>query len=164
MEKMGFHPVWRRLIIGCVCSVNFAVILNGQPGNKFAPSRGLRQGDPLSPYSFMMVSDVLSRMISTATESKKLQGVRMCTHGPPISHIFFTDNTLIFLKADKANCNNLGRLLETYCLASGQAVNLQKSCVYFSANTPMAIAEKLGRYLVIQVVSDPGTYLGLPAI
>ncbi|KAM1428983.1 hypothetical protein ACFX2I_045229 [Malus domestica] len=69
----------------------------------------------------------------------------MSTRDPTISHIFFADDTLIFLKADKANCNNLSRLLATYCLASGQAVNLQKSCVFFSANTPMDLAADIGR-------------------
>ncbi|KAM1815535.1 hypothetical protein FF1_000031 [Malus domestica] len=88
----------------------------------------------------------------------------MSTHGPPISHIFFADDTLIFLKADKANCNNLSRLLASYCSASGQAVNLQKSCVYFSVNTPMDVAADLGCDLGIPVVSHPGSYLGLPAI
>ncbi|KAM1106472.1 hypothetical protein ACFX2B_003303 [Malus domestica] len=164
MKKMGFHPIWRTLIMGCMCLVNFAVILNGQPGNKYDHSRGLRQGDPLSSYLFLMVSDVLSNMISTTTKSKQLQGVWMCAYGPPISHIFFVDDTLIFLKANKANCSNLGRLLETYCLASGQAMNLHKSCVYFSANSSMAIMKELGSDLGIPMVFDPGTYLGLPAI
>ncbi|KAM1383307.1 hypothetical protein PS2_035388 [Malus domestica] len=118
MEKMGFHPVWRRLIMGCVSSVNFAVIINGQPAG----------------------SNVYPRL-------------------DYLPH-FFADDTLIFLKADKANCNNLSRLLATYCSASGQAVNLQKSCVFFSANTPMDLAADLGSDLGIPVVSHPGSYLG----
>lgn len=85
--------------MGCVSSVSFAVILHGQSGNKFVPLRDLRQGDPLSLYLFILVSDVLSKMISRA-DNKQLQGVKMSAHGPSISHLFFADDTLIFLKAD----------------------------------------------------------------
>lgn len=157
MERM-------RIIMGCVRSVNFAVLLNGQPGNKFVPSRGLRHGDPLSPYLFLMVNDILSRMLGLASETNKLQGVRISPHGPSISHIFFADDTLIFLKADNSNCHVLGRIIKDYCAASGQAVNLQKSCVFFSANTPAVVSEKLGNILGVPIVTNPGTYLGVPAI
>lgn len=70
----------------------------------------------------MLVNDVLSKMISRATEYNQLQGVKMSVHGPSISHLFFADDTLNFLnflKADKDNCKNLGHLLQSYCLASG---------------------------------------------
>lgn len=58
MENMGFNSSWRKFIMGCVSSVNFAMILNGQSGNKFAFSRGLRQWDPLSSYLFLLVNEV----------------------------------------------------------------------------------------------------------
>ncbi|KAM2964722.1 hypothetical protein FF2_022479 [Malus domestica] len=50
MEKLGFNDRWRKLIMACISSMNFSILLNGHPGSKFGPSRGLRQGDPLSPY------------------------------------------------------------------------------------------------------------------
>ena len=68
MEKMGFDSKWRSLILGCISSVNFAILLNGQPGKKFAPSRGLRQGNPLSPYLFLIVSEVFSLLIQQASD------------------------------------------------------------------------------------------------
>ncbi|KAM2811675.1 hypothetical protein COP1_044291 [Malus domestica] len=128
MEKMAFNSKWRRLVMGCVNSVNFAIILNGQPKKKFAPSQGLCQRDPLSPYLFLLVSEVLSwmiqsevlsRMIQTAIERRQLDGVKMNPLGLVISHIFFVDDALIFLKVDRKNCSNLVQLLGAYCSASG---------------------------------------------
>ncbi|CAN6559066.1 unnamed protein product [Malus baccata var. baccata] len=164
MERMGFSDIWRKLIMGCVTSVNFAVILNRMPGNKFAPSRGLRQGDPLSPFLFLLVGEVLSRLIQDAIDKRMLKGVKMNVGGPVISHILFADDTLIFLKANKKNCRNLVKLLEAYCLASGQGINAQKSCVFFGANTPEAVSTELGLILAMPVVNNPGSYLGVPAV
>ncbi|KAB2595159.1 hypothetical protein D8674_030609 [Pyrus ussuriensis x Pyrus communis] len=149
MEKMGFCSRWRSLIRGCVSSVKFDVLLNGQAGSTFAPSRGLRQGDPLSPYLFIL---------------GRLDGVKIGVSGPVISHLFFADDTLLFLRADEKNCRNLSNLLTRFCVALGQKVNLMKSSVFFGANIPNAIAAHLGNTLGMAVVSNPGTYLGVPAI
>ncbi|KAM1606865.1 hypothetical protein PS1_028017 [Malus domestica] len=164
MEKMGFHSRWRKLVMGCVTSVSFSILLNGHPGRKFAPSHGLRQGGPLSPYLFFFVSVVLSRMIQGAVDQQLLAGVKMNMHFPVISHIFFVDDILLFLKANRQNCCSLVQLIDEYCAASGQAVNFQKSSVFFSSNTPYEVSRELGHILHMQVVNDPGTYLGVPAL
>lgn len=164
MERMGFNFRWRRLVLGYVSSVNFAVIINSQPGSKFAPARGLRQGDPLSPYLFFFISDVLSRMIHSTVGLGRLDGVRMNPSGPTVSYIFFADDTLIFLKADKKNCQNLVGLLRAYCLVFRQEVDLHKSSVYFGGNVPKVVAEELGEILGVTVVDDSRTCLGVPPI
>lgn len=73
--------------MGCVNLVNLDIILNRQPRNNFAPSRGIRLGDPLSAYLFLLVSEVLSRMIQVAVEKKLVEGMKISTHSPVISHI-----------------------------------------------------------------------------
>nr|XP_008351105.2 uncharacterized protein LOC103414509 [Malus domestica] len=163
MEKMGFCSQWRKLIMGCVTSVKFAVILNGHPGNKFAPSRGLRQGDPLSPYLFLLIGEVLSRLIQAAVEKKSLDGIKLGITGPVLSHIFFADDMLIFLRANEKNCRNLVNLLKAFCAASVQEVNLQKSSVFFGANTSVRVSEELGSILGMPILDNPGSYLGVPA-
>ncbi|KAM1765949.1 hypothetical protein ACFX11_005016 [Malus domestica] len=107
MEKLRFDSKWKSLILGCISSVNFAIILNGLPGTKFVPSRGLRQGDPLSPYLFLLVSEVLSLRIQQVSDRGWIRGVQMNKPGPTISHIFFADDTLIFLRAEEENCRKL---------------------------------------------------------
>ncbi|KAB2601993.1 hypothetical protein D8674_002998 [Pyrus ussuriensis x Pyrus communis] len=164
MERMGFCSSWRSLISGCVSSVKFAVLLNGQAGKSFAPSRGLRQGDPISPYLFILVGEVLSTLIQGAVVQGRLEGVKIGGSGPVISHLFFADDTLLFLRADMKNCRNLRNLLDNFCVASGQKVNLEKSSVFFGANVPKVTADQMGNALGMKVVINPGTYLGVPTI
>ncbi|KAM1146084.1 hypothetical protein PS2_037782 [Malus domestica] len=84
--------------------------------------------------------------------------------GPVISHLFFADDTLIFLRADENNCRHLSDLLATYCEASGQNVNLLKSSIFFGANVSASLSAHMGSILGMAVVCNLGTYLGVLAI
>ncbi|CAN6570663.1 unnamed protein product [Malus baccata var. baccata] len=152
MEKMGFNSRWRSLIMGCISTVNFSILLNGQPGSKFTPSRGLRQGDPLSPYLFLLVSEVLSLLIQRESDRGRIEGIQMDSVGPMISHIFFADDTLIFLKAKARNCRKLVQ------------VNKSKSSVFFGGNVPDQLSLQLATILGMEKVGNPGVYLGVSAI
>ncbi|XP_068319680.1 uncharacterized protein [Pyrus communis] len=99
-----------------------------------------------------------------ACEQHALFGVQLNLYGHTISHIFFADDTLMFLKADKENCHNLMKLIEIYFEASGQQVNLQKSSVFFGSNVPAGLSEEFGAVLRMPIVDNPGTYLGVPAM
>ncbi|CAL2259470.1 unnamed protein product [Prunus armeniaca] len=161
---MGFAESWVNLVMSCVRSVELSVLINGQPGRKLKPSRGLRQGDPISPYLFFIVSDVLSLLIQSAVSNELLQGIKMGNRAPTLSHLMFADDTLIFLKASTQNCRNLIMLLNAYCYASGQQVNFSKSTLFFSPHTPMHLRESLCNIFGMPEVEDPGNYLGLPTV
>ncbi|KAL6214021.1 hypothetical protein ACLB2K_013459 [Fragaria x ananassa] len=105
--KMGFQLSWVRMVMDCVSSVSMALIINGSPGKRFQPSRGLRQGDPLSPFLFLFINDVLSSMINKMCDQKLLDAVRITENGPRVSHLFFADDSLFFLKASLYNCKAL---------------------------------------------------------
>lgn len=83
-------------MIKCVNLIDFAVTINGQPGRKFEPSCGLRQGDPLLPYIFLLVSEVLSMLIKNTIDMDYIHGICM-SNGPCLSHLLFVDDTLILL-------------------------------------------------------------------
>lgn len=77
MQRLRFGQAWCKLVLRCISSVNFCILINGNPRKKFAPSRGLRQGDPLSPYIFLFVSEVFSLLISRVCDQHALVGVQL---------------------------------------------------------------------------------------
>ena len=79
----------------CVKSVKYSVKFNGQLLESFIPSRGLRQGDPLSPFLFLFVADALSALFSKSVEEGSLKGVAICRGAPVISHLLFVDDTML---------------------------------------------------------------------
>ncbi|XP_062024556.1 uncharacterized protein LOC133740634 [Rosa rugosa] len=162
--KIGFSFIFTKLIMSCVRSVTYSVLFNGKPGPWFTPSRGLRQGDPLSPFLFLFVNDVLSKMLLKASESRLMHPVRLGPQQIAISHLLFTDDSLFFLKSTLDNCLHLSDLLHTFCTASGQRINMDKSSIYFSPNTPLPITHLISSILQMKVVDDPGRHLGLPTI
>ncbi|ONI21342.1 hypothetical protein PRUPE_2G060500 [Prunus persica] len=120
--KFGFDNRWVELVMLCVKTITFSLVLNGSPGSPFSPSRGLRQGDPLSPYLFLLVSEVLSLNIINSTDTGMLRGIKLSRGGPELSHLFFADDSLFFLQATPPNCSALKSIIECYCSASGQEV------------------------------------------
>ncbi|KAL6202665.1 hypothetical protein ACLB2K_026371 [Fragaria x ananassa] len=90
--KMGFGHGWVSLLRACVCSVSFAVTLDGKTGDYFSPSRGLRQGDPISPYLLLFIFEVFSSLIQRACEVGSLYGIKLSENGQTLSHLFFVDD------------------------------------------------------------------------
>ena len=96
MIKMGFHTNCVALMMRCVSSIKYSVKINGQPCGNIAPTRGLRQGNPLSPLLFLICAEGLSALLKKVGEQGTLRGVVACTRVPKISHLFFADDSLVF--------------------------------------------------------------------
>ncbi|KAL5753865.1 hypothetical protein ACOSP7_022085 [Xanthoceras sorbifolium] len=147
----------------CVTSVSYSFMLNGSVVGSIIPSRGLRQGDPLSPYLFMICAEGLSALISDANMRGVFSGFHCSRNGPLITHLFFADDSMIFTKATSTECLNIQHILLTYSRASGQSVNFQKSSVCFSKHVPELLIEELVQILGVQKVASHKRYLGLPS-
>lgn len=128
----------------------------------FTPTCGLRQGDPLSPYLFLFCMDILSRMTSLATDIKRFTGIRVGKRGPTISHLFFADDSMFFFKASQDSCRAIQTVISRFCAISGQVLNLQKSWVKFSPNTPRECQQAYKDILRMESKTSLGTYLGIP--
>ncbi len=82
-----------------VTTISFSILINGAPTPSFTPTRGLRQGDPLSPYLFLIISQALSCLISKAKEKSLLKGIKLSRAYPIITNTLFADDTLLFGRA-----------------------------------------------------------------
>ena len=91
LERMGFGGKWCRWIKACIFSIQCSVLVNGSPTSFFSSSRGLRQGDPLSPLLFLLVMKVLSRMLTKMEEGGFISGFTL-RHDVSISHLLFADD------------------------------------------------------------------------
>ncbi|GAU48531.1 hypothetical protein TSUD_98640 [Trifolium subterraneum] len=164
MTRMGFTDVWIRWVMMCVSSVNYSVLMNSNRVGPISPGRGLQQGDPLSPYLFILVTECLTALIHQAVGRGDLHGVRICRGAPEVSRLLFADDCFLFCRANVAEVNELMRILHTYETASGQEVNLVKSEVFISRNMSQAAKEDLSRILGVKLVLGTSIYLGLPSM
>lgn len=120
MQKMGFVEKWVAFVMKCIRSVTYAIKINGVPRGHIIPSRGLRQGDPLSPYLFLIYAEGLLAMLHHAMQEKRLRGISICRGEPKISHLFFADDSIIFGRAIEAEGLEILRILKVYESSSGQ--------------------------------------------
>jgi hypothetical protein len=164
MEKLGFHPIWISWISLCISSVSFSIILNGSPFGKFSPERGLRQGDPLSPFLFILGTEVISRLLYREEALGNIRGLKISRHSPAIHHLLFADDLLIFGKATPKEAKSIQTCLEKYCLWSGQSINPGKSSIRFSKNTNPSTSALILDLLPFSPNPTKSIYLGLPIL
>ncbi|XP_058076346.1 uncharacterized mitochondrial protein AtMg01250-like [Magnolia sinica] len=124
---MGFGLKWRWWIAECIGSAHFSVILNGSRLGFFKSSRGLRQGDPLSPYLFLIVAEALSQMLKKGQEQGILRGISVPGLAAPLTHIQFADDTLIFSEATEEKIEHLLIAIRCFEVVSGLRINFSKS-------------------------------------
>ena len=135
MLKMGFHVNWVNLMMMCITTVSYSLLINGEPFGKITPSRGIRQGDPISPYLFLLCSEGLHALIENAAQAGLIRGISICRNGPRLTHLFFADDSLIFCRASIQECIHIQSILSEYEAASGQKLNREKTTLFFSKAT-----------------------------
>lgn len=119
LQKMGFDHNWVKLIMACVRSPTFSILFNGTPRRSFKPTRGLRRGDPISPYLFIICAEVVTAAINRAVNNKELDPLRISKNGPPVSHLIFADDTIIFAKANRRSCKTIRKIITGWPQRSG---------------------------------------------
>ena len=162
LSRLGFHSSWINWVRIYVSSSSFLVLLNGSPYGHFYPSRGLRQGDPLSPFLFILGIEVLPRLMFREKRARNLKGLHISKNSPPIHQLLFADDLLIFGKASFSVACCIRNCLVKYCLWSGQSINNTKSSIRFSKNTNPSTSSTIQNILPFSFNPTNSIYLGLP--
>ena len=164
MKQMGFDARWIAFIMECITTVSYSIMINGEPMDIIQPSRGLRQGDPLSPYFFLICSEGLHGLLQKEADAGHSRGVSICKKGPRLTHLFFADDSLVFCKATLDECQKIQTLLSVYEKASGQQLNRNKTGLFFSKSIPPNILGQIKDFLGVQEIKQHEKYLGLPSL
>ena len=134
LANFGFLEIWIQWVMQCVITASFSVLINGSPLGFFKPQRGLRQCDPLSPFLFLLASEVLSKLIEREVISNKINGFKLVRDLTPITHLQFANNLFIFAQANMEDMNQIKACLDTFEKWSRQKVIFFKSVIIFNKN------------------------------
>lgn len=152
------------VIMMCVTTPSFRILWNGEPTDQFIPSRGLRQGDPLSPYLFVLCLERLGHLIESKVAEGLWKPISVVRGGPKLSHLCFADDLILFAKAELSQAHLIRQVLNIFCADSGQKISFDKSHLLLSTNVRSQFGSSLSNVLHIPLATNLGKYLGVPSI
>ena len=163
MRKMGFDEKWIQLMMICITTVSYSILINGEPKGMINPTRGIRQGDPLSPFLFLLCTEGLNGLIVQAANRGDIKGFALCRNGLRLTHLLFADDSLLFCRATNQERSNILEILEVYGRCSGQQINRNKTTIFFSKLTFEEKREHIKQVLGVPEIKQYEKYLGLPS-
>ncbi|KAL7615828.1 hypothetical protein Lser_V15G00765 [Lactuca serriola] len=161
MAQMNFGQKWRKWIFGWLSSARASVIINGSASKEFPLRRGVRQGDPLSPFLFILAAEGLNIALEEDKEQGIFHGVQLPNNGPTISHLQYADDAIFLGSWSVQNAKNLVRILRCFELSSGLKVNMAKSKL-FGLGVSEVELDWLSRSVNCSIGNLPFIYLGMP--
>lgn len=162
LRKMGFVERFIGMIFGIVSNNWYSVLINGQAHGFFKSSRGIKQGDPLSPTLFILAAEALSRGLNALHLNLYFCGFGLPKWSPKVNHLAYADDTIIFSSSDATSLRLIMEVLSAYDVASGQLLNNAKSAIYLHHLTEEEVFLKVERITGIKRQNFPILYLGCP--
>lgn len=155
MLRIGFVQKWVKWVMLYVTTVSYNISVNGDQVGPLNPSRGLRQGDPLSNYLFLLCAEGLSSLIIQVESRGKIHGCKVSRGAPSITH-----DLLSCVTTNETSV--MHDLLSRYDTKSGQAINCEKSGIFFIPNITQSERHRISHILGVSTPPNTGHYLGLP--
>jgi ribonuclease HI len=161
LKTFGFNDIFCNWIHVILKSAFLSISINGKSHGYFNCTRGVRQGDPLSPLLFCLAEDVLSRSISKLVSQGSLQLIKGTRKVSVPSHSFYADDLMIYCKGQLSGLRALNDLFAKYASESGQCISHAKSTIYSGSITPRRL-DLIVALLNFKIGSMPFHYLGVP--
>lgn len=158
----GYPPHFIRWIHSCLSTARFSVRINGESEGYFSSSRGIRQGDPISPFLFVIVMDALSEMLDKVKSHPNFK-LHHKMEQIELNHLCFADDLMLFCRGEENSIKLLMETLNTFFTFSGLRMNTHKSTCYLS-NPPPGLKSWIVDSLGIQMGLLPAKFLGVPLI
>ena len=111
MRKLGFNERWINLMMICVNTISYSVLVNGEPKGLIQPTRGICQGDPLSPFLFLLCMEGLHSLISKAEREGAIHRFGLSKRSPKLTHLLFADDNLLFCRSNRSECQKVLEIL-----------------------------------------------------
>lgn len=161
LTKKGFGVKWIEWIMGCLFHPHLSILINGMPKGFFGSFHGHRQGDPLSPFLFTLVTDAFSALMVREEEVGIIDGFKAIVEGPVVSHLQFANDIICFVDADVDQVSNLKSIMGIYECISGLKVNLSKSYLA-GIGVDGSLLTNHAEVFWCKLVEWPLKYLGMP--
>lgn len=158
---MGFSQWWVHLVLRCVSIVSYPIVHYEHEIGLIKPARGIRQGDPIYPYLFIISVEGLSPLLRKYETKQWIRRIKICRKTPMVTHILFADYSYFFCKTDTNEAMKVLELLEVYEKVSGQWVNKSKSSIFFSTIVIQYNRQLICQALQMMEADGHSKYLGL---
>lgn len=126
LGKFGFNQTWINRVMTCVKTVTNSLLQNWVEFGEVKPERGIRQGDPIYLYLYILCTEGLSAIIRRNEEVGLLHGCIIARGAPAVSHLLFADDCYFFFRATESEATTMKNIMQRYEDLSGQAINLTK--------------------------------------
>ncbi|GKV21933.1 hypothetical protein SLEP1_g31856 [Rubroshorea leprosula] len=161
LDRMAFSATWKRWIQECLKSSMVSILINGSPTRQFPVTKGIRQGDPLSPFLFLIVAEGLNGLMKAAVDKELYKGVEIGKDAVTVTHLQFADDTIFFGEASEQNVRTIKCILRTFELAAGLKINFGK-CQLMGIGVDDDWRNKMAYRLGCKEGEFPFKYLGIP--
>ncbi|GKV43679.1 hypothetical protein SLEP1_g50940 [Rubroshorea leprosula] len=161
MRRLSFGEKWRLWIKECLQTASVSVLVNGSPTEEFKMEKGLRQGDPIASFLFLIVAEGLNVLIESAINKELFQGIPVGSGDLNISHLQFANDTAVMGKAELGNIKAVKGILRWFELISSLKINFNKSVLY-SYHVSNEWRRMAAANLNCKSGVFPFTYLGMP--
>ena len=160
LEAFGFSKQWVNIIFQCISTPKISILINGTPEGFFNISKGIRQGDPISPFLFIIMAEAFGRAVQEAQLVGNIKGVKVTNEVENTTHQQFADDTILAGISNLQKAKHFQQILDTYSKASGQMINVDKSEIFF-LNTTEVIKDQICNKLGFKKSEFPFKYLGI---